>query len=62
MFGSVVYTGSIGAGNTTKLVNQVIVALNIAAISETLVLTTIKLPMRQPGDGSWRPDPLLRET
>jgi len=40
MVGSVVYTGIIGAGNTTELVNQVIVAFIIAAISETLVLTT----------------------
>jgi 2-hydroxy-3-oxopropionate reductase len=38
MAGSVVYTGSIGAGNTTKLANQIIVALNIAAMSEALVL------------------------
>ncbi len=40
MAGSVVYTGSIGAGNTTKLANQIIVALNIAAMSEALVLAT----------------------
>ncbi|MEJ2057390.1 MAG: 2-hydroxy-3-oxopropionate reductase [Desulfofustis sp.] len=40
MAASVVYTGSIGAGNTTKLANQVIVALNIAAMSEALVLAT----------------------
>ncbi len=40
MASSVVYTGSIGAGNTTKLANQVIVALNIAAMSEALVLAT----------------------
>lgn len=40
MAGSVVYTGSIGAGNITKLANQVIVALNIAAMSEALVLAT----------------------
>jgi 2-hydroxy-3-oxopropionate reductase len=35
---SVVLCGSIGAGNTTKLANQIIVALNIAAMSEALVL------------------------
>jgi 2-hydroxy-3-oxopropionate reductase len=35
---SVVLCGDIGAGNTTKLANQIIVALNIAAISEALVL------------------------
>ena len=40
MAGSVVYTGDIGAGNVTKLANQVIVALNIAAMSEALVLAT----------------------
>jgi len=40
MAGSVVYTGKIGAGNTTKLANQIIVALNIAAMSEALVLAT----------------------
>ncbi|MDU8924789.1 2-hydroxy-3-oxopropionate reductase [Pasteurellaceae bacterium LIM206] len=40
MAGSVVYTGSIGAGNVTKLANQVIVALNIAAMSEALMLAT----------------------
>ncbi|RIH17159.1 2-hydroxy-3-oxopropionate reductase, partial [Shigella dysenteriae] len=34
MAGSVVHTGAIGAGNVTKLANQVIVALNIAAMSE----------------------------
>ncbi|MHB1485827.1 MAG: 2-hydroxy-3-oxopropionate reductase [Saccharofermentanales bacterium] len=35
---SVVRTGDLGAGNTTKLANQVVVALNIAALSEALVL------------------------
>jgi 2-hydroxy-3-oxopropionate reductase len=35
---SVVLCGDVGAGNTTKLANQVIVALNIAAMSEALVL------------------------
>lgn len=38
MGSSAVYCGDIGAGNTTKLANQVIVALNIAALSEALVL------------------------
>ncbi len=38
MAGSVVLTGSSGAGNITKLANQIIVALNIAAMSEALVL------------------------
>nr|WP_197470623.1 2-hydroxy-3-oxopropionate reductase [Anaerosporomusa subterranea] len=38
MAGSVVLTGDVGAGNVTKLANQVIVALNIAAMSEALVL------------------------
>jgi len=40
MAGSVVYTGDLGAGNTTKLANQIVVALNIAAVSEALVLAT----------------------
>jgi 2-hydroxy-3-oxopropionate reductase len=38
MGASVVLCGDIGAGNTTKLANQIIVALNIAAMSEALVL------------------------
>ncbi|RPJ73208.1 MAG: 2-hydroxy-3-oxopropionate reductase, partial [Desulfobacteraceae bacterium] len=38
MAGSVVLTGGIGAGNITKLANQIIVALNIAAMSEAFVL------------------------
>ena len=33
-----VLCGEIGAGNTTKLVNQIIVALNIAAVGEALAL------------------------
>lgn len=40
MAASVVLTGDVGAGNVTKLANQVIVALNIAAMSEALVLAT----------------------
>ncbi|XER15158.1 2-hydroxy-3-oxopropionate reductase [Sporomusa aerivorans] len=40
MAGSVVRTGDIGAGNITKLANQIIVALNIAAVSEALVLAS----------------------
>ncbi|WP_034946733.1 2-hydroxy-3-oxopropionate reductase [Erwinia oleae] len=40
MAGSVVHTGDIGAGNVTKLANQVIVALNIAAMSEALTMAT----------------------
>lgn len=40
MAGSVVLTGDVGAGNVTKLANQIIVALNIAAMSEALVLAT----------------------
>jgi 2-hydroxy-3-oxopropionate reductase len=35
---SAVLCGDIGAGNITKLANQIIVALNIAAMSEALVL------------------------
>jgi 2-hydroxy-3-oxopropionate reductase len=40
MAASVVYTGGAGAGNITKLANQIIVALNIAAMSEALVLAS----------------------
>lgn len=40
MAASVVLTGDIGAGNVTKLANQIIVALNIAAMSEALVLAS----------------------
>ena len=32
--------GEVGSGNVTKLANQVIVALNIAAMSEAMVLAT----------------------
>ena len=37
--GSVVLCGDYGAGNTTKLANQIIVAANIEAVAEALVLT-----------------------
>ena len=40
MGSSAVLCGDIGAGNVTKLANQVIVALNIAAMSEAFVLAT----------------------
>lgn len=40
MGASVVRCGDIGAGNVTKLANQIVVALNIAAISEAFVLAT----------------------
>lgn len=40
MGGSAVHCGKIGAGNTTKLANQIIVALNIAAVSEAFMLAT----------------------
>ena len=40
MGSSVVLVGDIGAGNVTKLANQIIVALNIAAVSEAFVLAT----------------------
>ena len=36
--GNTTYCGDYGAGNTTKLANQIIVAINIAAVSEALVL------------------------
>jgi len=38
MASSVVYVGESGAGNVAKLCNQVVVALNIAAVSEALIL------------------------
>jgi 2-hydroxy-3-oxopropionate reductase len=38
MGASVTLVGEIGSGNTTKLANQIIVALNIAAMSEAMVL------------------------
>jgi 2-hydroxy-3-oxopropionate reductase len=40
MGSSITLVGGIGSGNTTKLANQIIVALNIAAMSEALVLAT----------------------
>jgi len=40
MGASAVYCGNLGAGNVTKLSNQIIVALNIAAVSEALTLAT----------------------
>ncbi len=40
MGASVTRVGDIGSGNTTKLANQIIVALNIAAMSEAMVLAT----------------------
>jgi 2-hydroxy-3-oxopropionate reductase len=38
MGGSAVYCGPIGAGNTTKLANQIVVACNIAAVAEAFTL------------------------
>ncbi|NDL67164.1 2-hydroxy-3-oxopropionate reductase [Anaerotalea alkaliphila] len=38
MAATAVHCGKLGAGNTTKLVNQVVVALNIAAVSEGFML------------------------
>jgi len=38
IMGKSVLVGDIGAGETTKLVNQVIVAINIAAVAEGLIL------------------------
>lgn len=37
---SVTLTGPVGAGNTTKLANQIMVACNIAAMGEALALAT----------------------
>ena len=38
MASSVVYVGESGAGNIAKLCNQIVVAINISAVSEALVL------------------------
>ena len=40
MGSSVILTGPVGAGNVTKLANQIMVACNIAAMGEALVLAT----------------------
>jgi 2-hydroxy-3-oxopropionate reductase len=40
MGSTVTRVGEIGSGNVTKLANQIIVALNIAAMSEAMVLAT----------------------
>ncbi len=40
MGASAIYCGTIGAGNTVKLANQVIVAVNIAAVSEAFLLAS----------------------
>jgi len=40
MAASVVRVGDVGAGNVTKLANQIVVAVNIAAMSEALVLAS----------------------
>ena len=40
MSGSVTYVGEVGAGNITKLANQMVVAINIAAVSEALSFAT----------------------
>jgi 2-hydroxy-3-oxopropionate reductase len=40
MGSSVTLTGAVGAGNVTKLANQIMVAVNIAAMGEALVLAT----------------------
>jgi 2-hydroxy-3-oxopropionate reductase len=40
MGATVTLTGKVGAGNVTKLANQIMVAVNIAAMSEALALAT----------------------
>ena len=40
MGASAVLCGEVGSGNTTKLANQIIVALNIAAVGEAMTLAT----------------------
>ena len=39
MAGSVVYVGDLGAGNIAKLANQIVVAVNIAAVAEALAFS-----------------------
>lgn len=39
MAGSVVYVGDLGAGNVAKLANQIVVAVNIAAVSEAMAFS-----------------------
>lgn len=39
MAGSVVYVGELGAGNIAKLANQMVVAVNIAAVAEALTFS-----------------------
>lgn len=46
MAGSVVYVGDLGSGNVAKLANQVIVAINIAAVSEALTLAKKQAQIR----------------
>ena len=50
---SVTLTGPVGAGNVTKLANQIMVACNIAAMGEALVLAT-KAGLDQIGRASCR--------
>ncbi len=38
MAGSVVYVGELGSGNIAKLANQMVVAINISAVAEALVM------------------------
>ena len=38
MGGDITWCGAVGAGNTTKLANQVVVAVNIAAVAEAFML------------------------
>ena len=44
MGSTVTLTGPVGAGNVTKLANQIMVACNIAAMGEALVLATKRRP------------------
>lgn len=39
MAGSVVYVGELGSGNVAKLANQIVVAVNIAAVSEAMAFS-----------------------
>ena len=57
MGASVVRCGDVGAGNTTKLANQIIVACNIQALSEALTLAKMAGPRWPAWTPSWSSRP-----
>lgn len=64
MASSVRFIGDISAGNIAKLANQVVVALNIAAVSEALVLAQKAVshpkPCFRPSGAAWPAVPCTR--